>query len=1470
MLRPIQRCGWGLGLWLGVATISAEPALAGPEDLPGAAAPKSARKQDRTKECLRLIEQSRQLRSASRSGEAAATLQDAISLMIDMLGPTDSTVADYLTDLGQLHEVREDFPAARHSLQQALEIREKLHGKESWQACDLRRDLADVDRMAAWSLDQRRQLAEYRRLRELARRLNEQKLLSAAASVEKSLPICKKLFGDGHPEYANCLSNLGVLYVSANDLARGEPLLRQALVVRLKVLGTEHPASAESVRNLIDCLETRAQRAEAADDLAEARTVVTELIRLQTELRGKDHWRMADARRRLTDLERLSRLSPDVRAAWRREDNLCQDVVRLWKAGKFAEALPMAQRSVELSRQLNGEKHVRYGRSLFNLASQYDGLRNFEQAKSLYLQAQAIYQEELGRSHPQYLLIVHNLGVLAYRQGDSAGAIRLLERALKLCAEALGNDEAQTSQTRDALIQVHENRLAKYCDRGKYDDAVQVQTGLLELLIRLYGKDDDRIRNARRKLGELARLSRMSPEDRAALKNAEALSQKGYRLWQAGKYEEALPLETEVVAIYRKILGEHDPLYAAALFDLGAQHQGLREFDRAEDLYRQVLAIQQEQSGDTAHTLQQMLVLYLTRGDYRAAEQVRAQVEMHKPDKEDDSDVNALGNLTALHMARGEYARAEPLLQQFLERVLKRSPNSRKHAMALNQMAMFYEGMEDRVQAEPLLIQACIIARTHKEEDPLFAALLINNLACLYNYIGEFALAEPLHREALAIRKSVLGSNHPDCAQSLDNLGFMYSEMGKHDLAENYFAEAGAIYEQTVGKDHPDYAISRINMARSACRRQEFGRAEQFARQAIAAFEKTLGEQHPFWGNGVSALIEVCVLTGDATRAQALAQKRVVRAREHLEQTAPAQSERQQLVLEGLRRIALDDFLSVAILRRADADQVYTHVLAWKGAVFVRQKALREAQRLAENGGDATLRSRFAKLDDVSRRLAALAMAQPAAGGAASRLEQIATLSAELQHLEQEINTASEPFRKIGEQARVTPQRLREALPSDTALIDLIRYSRVRPSVEDKGQVDREEHLLAFLIRRDRPVEIINLGPIEPVAAAVEEWLERFGHPVREQDPGQALRRLLWEKWEDRLDGIKTVVISPDSFLGRLPFAALPGKEPKTFLLEERSIAVIPVPQLLPALLEAAPDKDAAEPSFLLVGDVAYGSTAEKGKHVAQFLPLPGTRGEIDALANYFRDVYPKARIRSLRGDEATEAAFRQYSPGCRWLHLATHGFYAPPRIESALVRDPELTAGQSAKDLFSRQGVGGFHPDLLSGLALAGANRGASANVPDGADDGILTALEVTALDLHGTELAVLSACETGLGATARGEGLLGLQRAFQMAGAGSVVGSLWHVDDRATQALMARFYRNLWSTSSPRSKLEALREAQLWMLREAPRHPELVRGWVDHLRGSEPELARGLEELPEPGSPRRHLPPYFWAAFVLSGDWR
>jgi CHAT domain-containing protein len=242
----------------------------------------------------------------------------------------------------------------------------------------------------------------------------------------------------------------------------------------------------------------------------------------------------------------------------------------------------------------------------------------------------------------------------------------------------------------------------------------------------------------------------------------------------------------------------------------------------------------------------------------------------------------------------------------------------------------------------------------------------------------------------------------------------------------------------------------------------------------------------------------------------------------------------------------------------------------------------------------------------------------------------------------------------------------------------------------------------------------------------------------------------------------------------------------------------------------------------------------------ASFKPLRGTESEVNDLRAQFEDTFPDAPApKVLRKDKASKQAFLTVASAQRFVHLATHGFFAAPSEKSALDVAPRTTLLREG--LRMRVEATGRHPGLLSGVVFAGVNR-----TDRRPEETILTALEAGELDLSKVELVVLSACDTGRGQVAGAEGVLGLQRAFQLAGARSVVASLWSVPDEETHQLMREFYRQVWS-DKPLAKAEALRQAQLWMLES----------WKP--RG-------GLEHLGPKGPP----PPYVWAAFVLSGDWR
>ena len=539
-------------------------------------------------------------------------------------------------------------------------------------------------------------------------------------------------------------------------------------------------------------------------------------------------------------------------------------------------------------------------------------------------------------------------------------------------------------------------------------------------------------------------------------------------------------------------------------------------------------------------------------------------------------------------------------------------------------------------------------------------------------------------------------------------------------------------------------------------------------------------------------------------------------------------------------------------------------MLAWKGGYFAYEQRARRWRNRPE------LAALARDLREASDRLAAAALSAPAPDDRAG-WDRILQWQARVDRLEGEIADRAAKLSATEARERPEVERLAAAIPADTALVDFKVYMAWTGWGEATPGARR---LMAFVVRNTGPVVRLDLGPWSPVFEAVNEWRQVALPPApgtalattsaewrarREATLAVSLRKLVWEPLEPHLQGVSTVLVAPDSALCRFPMAALPGRAPGTRLIEDLAVAVVPVPQLLAVAAEkpraTAPSAD--PPVLLAVGDVDFDGASGPALAAAdrpgrgpspsafvprarmmRFLPLAGTAREVESVRTRFAAAFPGGTIVALRGTEATEAAFRRGATRARFIHLATHGFFEPPELTTKVSRP-----GDELSYWSTPEGLVRLSPGLLSGVAFAGANRAPAAD----RDDGILTAVEAQQLDLGGVELVVLSACETALGSESRGEGLMGLQRAFQVAGARALVSSLWSVDDEATALLMGEFYANLWDRRLPR--LESLRQAQLAVLhRYDPRTHAL---------------------LPTPTDARR-LPPFFWAAFTLSGDWR
>jgi len=999
--------------------------------------------------------------------------------------------------------------------------------------------------------------------------------------------------------------------------------------------------------------------------------------------------------------------------------------------------------------------------------------------------------------------------------GQRAEAIAAVEKALAIERDVLGTRHPDVANSLRWLCEVR-------AEQGDFAGARLAGEECLAIQTRRVGAEHWQTRDARLALKDVELLEKLTPAQRQRLADATAALHRIDQLHYQARYGEALALAEQALKTYRELLGTNHRRTGHSLTWLGLLHEAQGNYAGAEPILREALNISWQVLGPK-----------------------------HRDHAHD------LNNLATLHMDLGDYARAEPLLNQALETIKETlGEKDLDYARSLNNLALLchHEGDYDRTEQlyrQALDIRKAVVGDRHPDY-----ALGLNNLAGLLASKRDFRGARPLYQQVLDIIEQQLGRNHPRYAATLTNLAFVNESLGDYTQAEENYRRGLDIRARALGEKHPDYAHSLNNLALMYAGRGapgDYARAEPLYRQALEIRRQVLGEKHPDYFRSLNCLAALHDLQNKPAQAEPLALEAVQGTRGHLELTAAVQSERQQLAMVSSQRNKLDTLLSIHDRTGLAADGVYAEVLRWKGGVAERQLLMRQSQA-AQAGEAARL---FAELSRASHALANLYSRAPAPKDAAAYRRRCDQLSLEIERLEKELSAASADFRALHSARQRTPKDIARALPDGVVLIDLLQFQHYAPPKAGTSRVAWEQRLACFVVRRDGPVTYVNLGPVGPIARAVAAWRESLGQPSGEagSKAGLELRRLVWEPLAAHVAGARVLLISPDGPLLRLPLAALPGAQPNSYLIEQVAVACVAVPQRLPELL-AAPAGATEAPSLLVVGDVNYGGNpgvaASVGARSApggsgldglhSWKPLPGTGREARAIGDLFRHVHPDAKVTALSGDHSTEAAVRAQAGKHQYLHFATHGFYDPPGLRSALA----ATARSEDRDLGTRQDVTGWHPGLLSGLVLTGANRTPQ---PD-QDDGILTALELAGLDLGRTDLAVLSACQTGLGeATAGGEGLLGLQRAFQTAGARTVVASLWSVDDAATQKLMTRFYDNLWQKRLP--KLEALRQAQLSVLYDLP----------------DSSLPRGLEILDRRPDASAHASPRLWAAWVLSG---
>jgi CHAT domain-containing protein len=449
---------------------------------------------------------------------------------------------------------------------------------------------------------------------------------------------------------------------------------------------------------------------------------------------------------------------------------------------------------------------------------------------------------------------------------------------------------------------------------------------------------------------------------------------------------------------------------------------------------------------------------------------------------------------------------------------------------------------------------------------------------------------------------------------------------------------------------------------------------------------------------------------------------------------------------------------------------------------------------------------------ELTRRL--YAPAGPPAATAAQR-DAITALRTRIDELEAALSAASDEFRT--QVAPVTLAAVQAEIPAGAALVEFVRYHRFDPQQPQPWQ---EERYVAYLLTRQGPPRWVALGEAKPIDAAVDAVLATMDNRIAASTARAALRQLdaqLLAPMRAQLSGIAHLILAPDGKLNLVPFEALIDPQGR-YALDSYLVSYVSSGRDLLRL--ALPQRPRS--SAVLIAGPDYGPVPRSpAPDQLTFTQLAGAATEATSLQRYF----PTAAVTDKK---ATKTALATLT-GPAMLHVATHGFYGWRAGLAGAATRGLATRGPWPDPLRGpREALPPPTQDLSdgldqAGLAMADANRGPA---------GIVTAREIAGFDWTGTQLVVLSACQTGLGTVASGDGVYGLRRALVLAGAASQVVSLWSVADASTPALMRDYYAALQHGTG---RAEALRQAKRRLLQQP-----------------------------------RYAHPFYWAAFIPAGDWR
>lgn len=897
-------------------------------------------------------------------------------------------------------------------------------------------------------------------------------------------------------------------------------------------------------------------------------------------------------------------------------------------------------------------------------------------------------------------------------------------------------------------------------------------------------------------------------------------------LKEKGNYHDAIRMTEKALVILEKTFGSEHIHVSEILTILARLNQASGEYEKTILLYTRALKIKENTLGSNHQEVGSLL---------------------HA--------------LAKVYNFRGDYAASEPLLQRALaiyEKTL--DPEHLDLAKCLDDLASVYSSMGEFGRAKHLFEQSLAIREKVLGPDHQDIAISLSSLANLYFWEFEWPKAESFFKRSLDIRELAFGSKHPKVAWSLLDLGNFYSFVGEYRKALNLHERAFDIFTKNFGPDHLSVGMCLGGLARTYQSLGDYDKAEFHYIRSLEIEEASLGCEHPGLSGTLHNLATLYNDLGKFRNAHFLLMRGKKIEDKLIDRLRGFFSEERAFRVLATWWANLEMDLTLVAQHFSDNPAFLKDALD----LCLSRKGLtldlgRNFHRTLVSSDDPEVKGTVEELNEVRGQIAQIYFSRPVKADTKEYRHKIARLLNKKKELEETLSRFDSVLVSKKKAYKADSNEVAQALPENSALLEFVRLDpfRSRSKSNNKPVEWSDTRYLAFVLRAgiaDR-VDLIDLGVAEEIDRTVKRLRNEMMDDAQRGSNNcletlSILHELVFKPVKKALGDSKRIFISPDGFLNLIPFEVL--KEPTGhFLIEDYTFNYLAAGRDIldfgsaqgkggKALLIGDPDFNLSyeDKETNLKGIISKGNGGrDTMKHLPYmrdfcFMRLPGTREEVDCIH------YLLGRERSVvyTGSEALEEVLMgTESPNI--LHLATHGFFLKDLDTRHLLGELAGRGINPVSMIPSNETVSiarGGNPLVRSGFALAGAN------VVLGSDelersDGIVTAEEILGLKLMGTDMVVLSACETGVGGLKIYEGIYGLRRAFMQAGARSLVMSMWSVPDRETKELMIEFYKGI--ISGRMNRCQALRQAALKQLK-------IVRRRYGHAN------------------------PFYWGAFIFLGE--